>query len=430
MLKHGPERCWPIWSRRPCDSTIRQPPHHARHGERAFARFSAGVAWAHPAPSHAQRQLLELARPDVRLVARLTPEDVFNISRFAFCELAMSGVTAIGEFHYVHHDVGGRPYANRLEMSEAVMRAAHAAGIRLTLIRAAYFRAGYQQELHEGQKRFCDAGVDEVLRDVEVLAADGGRRGSEAETSDVRIGLAAHSIRACAREQVRELAAYARQHGLPFHMHVSEQRREDDECEREYGLRPAQVLAEDGILDERFVAIHGTHLTHDEIVMMGQAGASVCVCRTTERDLGDGTPNAAAMVQAGIRLCVGADSHAGSDAFEEVRAIELDDRSRAEKRIVAAEADALLAIATTNGYAAIGMADVAGQDEVWLRADDASIAATNDDLLSDAVMFGANARAVDTVMVNGKTIVAGGRHVIYDEALRGYQTSLKRMGWL
>ncbi len=359
------------------------------------------------------------------LVAQLTPADVFDISRFAFCELAMSGVTAVGEFHYVHHDVGGRPYANRLEMSEAVLRAAHEAGIRMTLIRAAYFRAGYQQDLHEGQKRFCDATVDEVLRDVEALQADVGRR-----TTDVRIGLAAHSIRACQREQVRELAAYAKQHGLPFHMHVSEQRREDDECGSEYGLRPAQVLAEDGILDERFVAIHGTHLIQSEIEAMGHANATVCVCRTTERDLGDGTPNAAAMLQAGVRLCVGADSHAGSDAFEEVRAIELDDRSRTEKRIVAAEADALLKIATTNGYAAIGMTDLADQDEVHLRAEDASLAAISESLLNDAVMFGANVRAVDKVFVGGRMIVDRGRHVKYDEAFRGYKASLKRMRWL
>ena len=358
-----------------------------------------------------------------RLVTQLTPEDMFNISRFAFCELAMSGVTAVGEFHYVHHDVGGQLYANRLEMSEAVLHAAHEAGMRMTLIRTAYFRAGYQQILHEGQKRFCDADVDEVLRDVEALRAK-----IKSHESRVRIGLAAHSIRACEREQVRALAAYAKQQGLPFHMHISEQRREDDECVAEYGLRPAQVLAEDGILDERFVAIHGTHLLQDEIELLGRAHATVCVCRTTERDLGDGTPNAAAMLQAGIRLCVGADSHAGSDAFEEVRAIELDDRSRAEKRMVAAEADALLAIATTNGYAAIGFGDVAAQDEVWLHADDASIAASSDDLLSDAVMFGANARAVDKVFVNGALIVEGGRHINYDNALRGYKASLGRMG--
>jgi formiminoglutamate deiminase len=350
---------------------------------------------------------------------------VFNLSRFAFCELAMNGVTAVGEFHYVHHDVGGKPYANRLEMSEAVIHAALEAGIRLTLIRAAYFRAGYQQELHEGQKRFCDANVDEVLRDVEALQAIARRQNTED-----RISIAAHSIRACRREQVNALSAYAQQHQLPFHMHVSEQRREDDECLAEYGLRPAQVLAEDGVLDERFVAIHGTHLLQSEIEAMGAANASVCICRTTERDLGDGYPNAAAMMQAGIRLCVGADSHAGSDTFEEVRAVELDDRCRAEKRIVAAEADALLAMATTNGYAAIGMADVADQDEIHLRTDDASLAAIPNDLLTDAVMFGATPRAVDGVKVGGKMIVEGGRHVRYDEALRGYEVSLKRMGWV
>jgi formimidoylglutamate deiminase len=310
-------------------------------------------------------------------------------------------------------------------MSEAVLHAAHEAGIRMTLIRAAYFRAGYKQDLHEGQKRFCDKNVDQVIRDVRALQAN-----VKSNASHIRIGVAAHSIRACTRRQVQALSTFAKWFDIPFHMHLSEQRREDDECVAEYGLRPTQVLAEENVLDYEFVAIHGTHLTSDEIEILAQAQSHVCVCRTTERDLGDGSPNVAAMLQAGIHLCVGADSHAGSDAFEEVRAIELDDRSRAEKRIVAAEADALLQIATMNGYAAIGFSDMATQDEVWLRADDASIAATSDDLMSDAVVFGANARAVDKVIVGDRTIVEGGRHTKYEEALHGYKASLKRIGWL
>ena len=358
-----------------------------------------------------------------QLVAELTPDDVFDISRFAFVELAMCGVTAVGEFHYVHHDVGGKPYANRLAMSEAVIHAAQEAGIRLSLIRTGYYRAGYQQTLHDGQKRFCDATTDETLRDVQALTAM-----AAGQTDHLRVAIAAHSIRACARQQYLDLAAYAQQHQLPLHMHVSEQRREVDECVAEYGKRPVEILADDGILDARFVAIHATHLLPHESALMGRANAIACICRTTERDLGDGLPVAADLAQAGVRFCVGADSHAASDAFEEVRAIELDERARHERRIVAAQGDVLLAAATTHGYAAIGFADMLGQDQIYLRADDPSIAGAMTENLTDAVIFGANARAVDRVTVGGKMIVDGGRHIHYDAALAGYLACLKRLG--
>lgn len=361
-----------------------------------------------------------------QLVAELTPDDVLAISRFAFVELAMSGVTAVGEFHYVHHDVGGKPYANRLVMSEAVIQAAAEAGIRLSLIRTGYYRAGYGQTLHEGQKRFCDTDSEQTLRDVQALTALAADK-----TDYFRVALAAHSIRACQQQQYLDLSAYAKQHRLPFHMHVSEQQREVDECVAEYGKRPVELLADDGVLDERFVAIHATHLLPHESALMGRANAIACICRTTERDLGDGLPVAADLAQAGVRFCVGADSHAASDAFEEVRAIELDERARHERRIVAAQGEALLVAATTHGYAAIGYADMLGQDQVYLRADDPSIAdamiGNRAESVADAVVFGANARAVDRVIVGGKEIVTNGRHIHYDTARAAYLACLRRL---
>jgi formimidoylglutamate deiminase len=349
------------------------------------------------------------------LAERLDPEDVFNIARFAFVELAMSGVTAVGEFHYLHHDRGGRPYANRVELSEAVIQAARAAGIRITLIRAAYMRAGYQQMPAPGQLRFCDGSAEQVLADVEALQA------RYAHDPMVRVALAAHSIRAVPMEQVATLAAYARAQQLVFHMHVAEQRRELTECQREYGTTPIALLARHGILDERFVAIHATHLTATEIAALGAARAYIGLCRTTERDLGDGAPETAALLRAGARLCFGVDSHASGDAFEEVRAAELDMRVRAEARHVAAEAPLLLDAATRVGYQAIGFDAAWQEDTVWLDAADASIAGAADELLADAVIFGATPRAVDRVEVAGKVIVEGGRHVHYGEALAGFQ---------
>lgn len=357
-----------------------------------------------------------------QLAERLDPDDIFNISRLAFAELAMSGVTAVGEFHYVHHAPGGRPYADRLTLAEAVIRAAREVGLRICLIRTAYFRAGYGKALEPAQQRFADASVDEVLADVQALA------GRYAADPAVAVALAAHSIRAVPREQVIELAAYARQHALPFHMHVAEQRGEIEECVREYGHRPVELLAEAGVLAEHFVGIHATHLNEREIEAMGAARAFVCLCRTTERDLGDGLPPTAALVEAGAQLCVGVDSHAGSDAFEEIRAVELDDRSRTERRTVAAEAPTLLAAATHLGYQAIGLAEVSRQDQVWLDADDPSLLGSIDDLLADAVIFGATPRAVSKVVVGGQTIVEAGRHGRYEEIRQGYQTTLKKLG--
>ena len=356
------------------------------------------------------------------LAEQLDPDDIFHISRFAFVELAMSGVTAVGEFHYVHHGPGGVPYSNRTILAEAVIRAAREAGLRITLIRTVYLRAGYGQALEPAQQRFADPSIDDVLRDVETL-----RQRYQNDTR-VQVALAAHSIRAVPRSQVRELAAYARQQGLMFHMHVAEQRREIEECLAEYGRRPVALLAEDGVLDENFVAIHATHLDEPEITALGQAKAFVCLCRTTERDLGDGLPPVAGLVKAGARLCVGVDSHAAPDAFEEIRAVELDDRSRTETRHAAAEAPALLVAATQHGYQAVGMSDVWGEDKVYLRANDPSIALVNDDVLADAIIFGATPRAVDKVVAAGQTIVEGGVHARYDEAYRGYENTLRKLG--
>ncbi|MCH8874269.1 formimidoylglutamate deiminase [candidate division KSB1 bacterium] len=352
------------------------------------------------------------------LAGKLDPQDIFNISRFAFMELAMSGVTAVGEFHYVHHQQDGTPYDDRTILADSVIRAAKEVGVRITLIRTAYFRAGHNQEIESTQKRFCDPSVDKVLQDVETL--------SNRYKNDpmVNVAVAAHSIRAVPTEQIKELADYALKTGMPFHMHVAEQRREIEECQQEYGKRPVELLAEHGILSESFIGIHATHLAPNEIRALGDANAFVCLCRTTERDLGDGVPQTSELIKAGVKICVGVDSHASSDAFEEIRAVELDERSRTEARTVTAEAPELLEMATKNGFEAIGMADVWQEDKVYLNAKDPSVAGSHDELLADAVIFGATPRAVDKVIIAGETVVKDGVHVCYEEACRGYRESL------
>jgi len=354
------------------------------------------------------------------LANKIDPDDIYHISRFAFAELVMSGVTAVGEFHYVHHQKGGLPYDNRTILADSVIRAAQDVGIRITLIRTAYFRGGFQQNLEPEQLRFSDRNTDLILKDVETL------KSNYRDSKTVRVALAAHSIRAVPLAQILELSGFAKQNKLPFHMHVSEQRRELKECQAEYQKTPVELLAEHGILDKKFIGVHATHLSENEIKALGESNAFVCLCRTTERDLGDGLAPTRELIDAGAKICVGVDSHAAPDAFEEIRAVELDERLRTETRTTAAEAPALLKIATSNGLQAIGM-PVAELDSVYLNLNDPSITDAEPGLLVDAAFFGGIARAVERVVVAGREIVSNGRHVDYPEIRSNYLKTLKKL---
>ncbi len=355
------------------------------------------------------------------LAGQLDPESIYQLSRFAYAELAMAGVTAVGEFHYVHHQPGGQPYDDRTALSDAVIAAAVDVGIRINLQRVIYQRAGAGKELEPGQKRFCDASVDQSLDDISAL------RKRHAGAPLVSIGLAVHSVRAVSRPWIREASAYAKAASIPMHMHLSEQKKELQECTEEHGLPPVLLMAEDAILDENFVAVHATHLNPAEVKALGEAGCYVCLCRTTERDLGDGHCDARALLEAGARLCTGVDSHAISDPFEECRAIELDQRSLREARTVVADATELLRAASEHGYGALGLQDHVGSDEVRLRRSDAALAGLDQATIDDAVVFAAGPRAVDEVLVAGEKIVSGGLHRKYEDIHRDFEACLETL---
>jgi formiminoglutamate deiminase len=323
-------------------------------------------------------QMYEVARA-------LTPETIGSISRVAFRELARAGVRTVGEFHYVHHQPGGAPYEDRTVLSDAVIRAAKEEGLRIALLRVAYHRAGPGREPEPDQRRFSDASVDAVLRDVESL------RTKYAQDPDVRIGIAPHSVRAVPPDWLAPLHAYAAEHALPFHMHVAEQDREVAECVAETGKRPVELLASLGVLDRRFVAVHATQLAPHEARLLGDAEAFACVCATTERDLGDGLPDISALREAGVRLCTGVDSHVITDPFEDMRALETHERLRAKRRITfqpAGESPAsrLWFEASTSGAIACGFADAGG--EIALDRDHRSLALVDREHLLDAIVFG------------------------------------------
>lgn len=359
------------------------------------------------------------------LAERVDPEQLRALSRYAFVELASAGVTTVGEFHYLHHDRDGAPYAERTLLADAVIDAALEAGLRVTLLRVVYLRAGLGRSLEPAQRRFVDASIDATLEDTLVL------RARWRHEPRVRIGLAPHSVRALARRELEACAAFAEREGLVVHAHVAEQRREVRECLAEHGMRPVELLGEAGLLTPRFTAVHATHLSAAEVARLGRAGVFACICRTTERDLGDGAPELAALKSAGVRFCVGADSHASVDPFEEVRAMELDERVRVEAREVALDAGDFIRALTVDGYASLGWDLDSLDDEVVLDARDPAIDAcalgSDEGSLHDAIGWQATARAVRTVRVAGREIVREGRHILYDEARTAYETVLREL---
>ncbi|HEY8093467.1 MAG TPA: formimidoylglutamate deiminase, partial [Acidimicrobiales bacterium] len=255
-----------------------------------------------------------------RLAATLTPDTYRRLATATFAEMVSSGITAVGEFHYLHHGPGGVPYDAPNAMGDALVEAAAEAGIRLTLLDTCYLHGGIGQEPNEVQRRFSDGSVEQWAERARGLAP----------SPTVRIGAAVHSVRAVDPEAMVQVAAWAAERGAPVHAHVSEQPAENDDCLAAYGQTPTAVMGAAGLLGERFTAVHATHLTEGDVAALG--ASHVCFCPTTERDLGDGIGPAAALVGAGARLCLGSDSHAVIDLFEEARAVELDERLAAISR--------------------------------------------------------------------------------------------------
>jgi formiminoglutamate deiminase len=339
------------------------------------------------------------------LADRLDPDNYRRLATAVFAEMVTAGFTTVGEFHYLHHGPGAVPYADPNEMGVALIEAARTAGIRLTLLDTCYLRGGFDRPLEGPQLRFGDGSAEAWVERV------GSLRGTETAT----VGAAIHSVRAVPPAAAAQVAAWA--DGLPLHAHVSEQRGEQDECTEVLGASPLAVLSGAGALGPSFTAVHGTHFTAADTSLLGQAGGSCCLCPTTERDLGDGIGPAAAMVGAGIRLCIGSDSHAVIDGFEESRGIEMDARLAAEARGVLGPA-LLLEAATSGGLRALGggtggLVPGAPADLVTVDLNSPRTAGCDPSSAATAV-FAVSSADVRHVLVGGRTVVRDGSHCSMD----------------
>ncbi len=340
-----------------------------------------------------------------RVAAALDPDSYLALARATYAEMALAGITTVGEFHYLHHAPGGRRYADPNAMGAALIQAAAEAGIRLTLLDTCYLAGGLgpqgHLELGPEQRRFTDGDADGWAARVARLA----------DAESVRIGAAVHSVRAVPRAALPVVAAAA--HGRPLHVHLSEQPAENQAALAFYGRTPTELLDEAGVLGPLTSAVHATHLTASDIAALGRTGTTCCLCPTTERDLADGIGPARALLDAGAPLSLGSDQHAVIDLIEEARALEMHERLATFHR-GRFSPEQLLTAATRHdslGWTDAGALAVGGRaDLVAVRTDTARTAGTD----PAQILLAATAADVDTVVVDGQPVVSGGRHRLGD----------------
>ncbi|MBB4904016.1 formimidoylglutamate deiminase [Actinophytocola algeriensis] len=345
-----------------------------------------------------------------QLASRLDPESYLKLATAVYAEMAVTGVTAVGEFHYLHHPPGGGRYASPNAMGDALREAARAAGIRLTLLDTLYLTGGIDtaasrslrsdhQTLSLEQQQFSDGSVD--------AWADRALPGHDDATT--RAGAAIHSVRAVPRDAIADLASIVEERAL--HVHVSEQPAENEACLAAYGLTPVRLLAESGALGPNTTAVHATHLTGADIETLGSSHTAVCFCPTTEADLADGIGPARELVDAGAPLSLGSDQHAIVDPLAEVRALEHGERLRTGQRGRFTPVELITAL-TSAGNAALGWPDAgtiragAPADLTAVRLDSIRTAGSR----PDQVQYAATASDVHTVVSGGVVIAENGQH--------------------
>ena len=365
--------------------------------------------------------------------SQLDSQEVYDVARMAFLEMVLAGITTVGEFHYLHNAPNGSPYEDPNLLSKQVIAAAQSVGLRIVLLRTAYLRSGFELPRDPGQIRFFES-RRAFLENASALMRE------YPDASQVRFGVAPHSIRAVPLADLREIAAWSRTSSVPFHMHVSEQVAENAACVREYGLTPVELLNREQILGPDFTAVHAIHITPAEINMLAGAEATICSCPTTERNLGDGIFPADRVMAAGIRIALGSDSQAQIDPLEDARQLDYHLRLQQQERAILDQIAAtplaknLFECATIHGGRSLAVP--AGELKPGTCADfftvdlnDIAIAGHSADDLLPIIVFSLNRSAIRDVVVNGKIVIQDQKHKHQDEIISRYK-EVHRKTWL
>lgn len=375
----------------------------------AFQRAMAGLAEVAGNPNDSFWTWRELM---YRLVGRLSPEQMEVIARQLYVEMLKAGYTAVAEFHYVHHDPAGRPYADPAELALCISRAARDSGIGLTLLPVLYSHAGFGGlPPNEGQRRFIHS-TDSYLTLQQRLR--------EALPADQGLGLCFHSLRAVTPDQLATVLA-AEDGARPIHIHIAEQQKEVDDCLAWSGRRPLQWLYEHAPVDPRWCLVHATHAEADEVQAMARSGAVAGLCLTTEANLGDGIFPAVDFLAQGGRLGIGSDSHVSVSVVEELRWLEYGQRLRDQRRNRLYRPEqpqvgrTLFDAALAGGAQALGQpvgALAVGSRADWIVLDgtDPYLATAEGDALLNRWLFAGGDRQVRDVMVGGRWVVRNGHH--------------------
>jgi formimidoylglutamate deiminase len=383
--------------------------------------------------------------------ARLTPEDLYDASRMAFMEMALGGVTTVGEFHYLHRTADGREYEDPNLLAREVVRAARDCGLRIALLRVAYARAGHRVAPDERQRRFIEPDPETYLRHTESLASDLAR-GAGDRVPAAWVGVAPHSVRAVGFDYLKAVGEFAEAGALPAHMHVAEQPAEVSACVAETGRTPIALASDAGLVGPRFTGVHAVHVSPDEVSLLGRARAGVCACPTTERNLGDGVVPADRLLDAGVTLSLGSDSHAQIDLLEDARELEYhlrlqrlernvlarpqtfdDDDARRQTPDLSELAARLFGCATAGGARSLGadageLAPGRAADFFTVALDDPTVAGAGERDLLPAVVFALSRAAVRDTYVAARPVIHDGRHPNQDDIVARFQ-SLQRKLW-
>ena len=392
----------------------------------AFQRGMAGLAEVRGSPGDS---FWTWRKVMYHFLDKLTPDDVRAIAAMAYIEMLEGGFTRVGEFHYLHHDISGAPYANPAAMAEAIAQAASETGIALTLLPVFYAHAGFGGVAPDPAQRRFIHNVYSYLGLREACA------GIIAELPDAVLGMAPHSLRAATPEELASLLAHVR--GGPVHIHIAEQTLEVDACLAWSGARPVEWLLANAPVGENWCLVHATHMTQAETSMLAQTDAVVGLCPITEANLGDGLFPADTFLAANGRWGIGSDSNVLIDAAEELRWLEYGQRLSLQGRNVfskgpqASTGAGLLSSALAGGGQALG-AKAALQigepaDFIVLDADHPSLQARSGDALIDGWIFGAGRSATSSVWRHGIRLVASGRHHRREEVVTSYAKVLHRL---
>lgn len=359
------------------------------------------------------------------LANKVSAEQLAAIATQAYNEMLQAGYTAVAEFHYLHDE----PEADGDAMFNALQSAALASGIRLIYVPVLYERAGFDDSKPaKRQRRF-------VLSLNEFLAHHARCTANASDGTTVAIG--AHSLRAVSKKSLHAIADVAREKNIPMHLHIAEQTAEVEQCLAATGKRPVEYLLQEFSVDERWCLVHATHINSDEVNALAKSGAVVCICPTTEANLGDGMFPLRPFLEHGGRIAIGSDSQVSINPFEELRWLEYGQRLASQSRNVAAVEHAhvgyelfersLLGGALAASLKPAGIAEGASADLVALRSDDAMLVEQDDESLLDALIFCGYRLPIERVMAHGVWQVFDGEHVQEDAARVRYRHALQAM---